>query len=353
MLILPNEIEEFTYSNLVEDFNAYDPQKTYVFKEELDNDSAALYGSYYWRSVTDDNTGNIPSKQSNVWSRYGISNRNAMLDQKSNSKSTTQADFEEANATTTIDYNKNTRIYDIANDKVYDCIQNSTAGTLLTNTSFFTETTFDLIVEFERGLSTALVIGKFEASQIIIENLDSLGAVVSTQTFDFGVNENVFDIYSYAYEPYSVAVGRDIYTPIAWAGVKIRVTLKPSTNKKAECGFLVAGEPIYVGQAQDDYKKKPSSFIKGGFDDFGEYSPNKRAEQDKITVTTKFESDLFSEMSRVVKEYKDEVVCFIVDETGNSKYEGLVTLGVTQSPSLSLRSTFNTSVITWDIVEVP
>lgn len=354
MKLLPQQITDFTYSNLLEDYPIYDENTTYIYEDLPSANSVARYGTYYWKSVTNNNLGNTPSEDSKFWSRLSVSNRNAMLDQKSTSKSSTKADYTETSDTTTADYKVNERIYNSTADKVYNCIQNSTAGILLTNISFFEESTFDLIVEFERNLTTSIVIGKFEASQIIIENLDSLDQVVGTpKVLNYSVNENVFDYFDYIYEPYSTATNRDIYIPIDWIGVKVRVTIKPSVNKKAECGFLVGGESIDMGKTIDDYVNKPSSFTVSSFDQFGEYKFNKRSAQDIVTFSTSIQTKDYLKSKRKIKEYKDEVVVFIADENENSPFDNLVTLGITQSPKIDLRTTWENSIIQWDVVEVP
>ena len=92
MIILPQQIESFTSSTLHDDFSEYNPDTTYTYESDetnLTNASVVRYGTFYWRSFVTSNEENEPKEGSAFWSKYGVSNKQAMLDLRSQTKSTT------------------------------------------------------------------------------------------------------------------------------------------------------------------------------------------------------------------------------------------------------------------------
>lgn len=359
MTFLKQGITTLLSSTIAEDYADYNPATTYIYEADdtnLTNASMAVYDKFYWRSYTDNNTGNTPQKGSAYWYAWEVSNRQAMLDLRSTTKSTTAYDFTESGTTTTADYQKRQRIYDDVNDKVYNCILDSTSGTLLTNATYFEESSLDIVVVFARDyLSSMIAIGNFTTSELKIEYLDATDTVLTeyTQTYTYGVNDTVFDYYDYIYEPYSEAVDRYLKIDTVPFGTKIRVTIARNTTLNyAECGFLIYGEPIKMGRTLDNPTWTPSSYSTRDFGLSGRLEIVKRAVKDIVSFKTMYESPDFPSLKRKIKANIDEIGVFILDESELSKYENMITLGIMEEPSTTTSTNSSHSQINWRILEV-
>lgn len=359
MIFLKQKITDLLSSTITEDYADWSEATTYVYETDslaLTNASVAVYDRFYWRSYTNANTGNIPQKGSAYWYGWEVSNKQAMLDLRSTTKSTTAYDYTQAGTTTTIAHKKRQRIYDSVNDKVYNCILDSTIGILLTNTTYFTESSLDIVVVFARDyLSTMIAIGNFSASELKIEYLDATDTVLTayTQTYAYGTNDTVFDYYDYIYEPYSDTIDRYLKIDTVPFGTKIRVTLsKNILLNYAECGFLVYGEPIEMGKTLDDPQWTPNSYTTKDFDTFGRIDIIKRAVQDTVSFQTIYDSLDFPQLKRKIKTNLDEIAVFILDESATSQYENMITLGIMESPSMGTKTSSTKSTINWRILEV-
>lgn len=304
-------IKNFTNSNIPQLFDDYIEGNTYTYEDESSLTSASVvrFQSYYWRSATIDNTdapiddnGNVSSK----WAKASVSNKFAMLDSQSKTKTTIEED--------------------------------------------------DLIVEFERSTISILGIGNFEASQIIIEQLDALGAVLATQTFTYSVNEYVFDYYDYENAPYSIEVNRNIKVDIPSFGAKLRVTFKKEPNSnRASCGFLYGIEPIDMGETVTNVNFSNSSRITEGKPDILGLPQIKR---NSISLTVSFQTKTLRENHNFILNRKkelresDEVALFIVDPSENSPFENMLVLGKLESAPHTVGSN-SLITINWSIYETP
>jgi len=359
MIFLKQSITQLLSSTIAEDYADYNFLTTYNYEADdtaLTNASMAVYDKFYWRSFTSNNTNNTPKKGSEYWYAWEVSNKQAMLDLRSTTKSTTAYDFTEYGTTTTRSYSKKQRVYDDVNNKVYNCIANSTAGALITDTNFFTESSLDIVVEFARSYtSSTIAIGNFATSKIKIEYLDINGNVLPTytQTYDYGFNDNVFDYYDYMYEPYSDTVDRFLKIDTKRYGAKIRVTIARNiTLNYAECGFLVYGESISLGKSLDEPTWTPSSYSTRDFGISGRLEIVKRAVQDTISFQTLYDSKDFPSIKRKIKTNIDEIGVFILDESSSSKYENMITLGIMEEPSVTVSTSSTKSQINWRVLEV-
>lgn len=302
MQIIQQQIEDFTASNLVDEFLGWDENTEYILEADtLTSASVAKYGNYYYRNVLASNVGNIPSEHPTKWLRYDVSNKSAMLDVRSQ--------------------------------------------------TFSTSDTGDIVVEFARGLIDTLTIGYFTATSITIEHLDALGNVLPTytQTFNYSVNEDVYDYYSYMYAPYSISVLRNLKVTIPFIGTTIRVTFGAYLGS-ASCGYLIGGEAYTIGDTQYGVNFSFNSYAVKEFDSFGVLSVKKRSVQDIIDFETSIYSvDLIRLKSRIKEIYNDYVV-FILDESDGGYYDNLITLGMVQDVSTVL-SNDTLSTISWSVIE--
>lgn len=218
-------IENFTFSNIAETYEPFDPNKNYIFEpdEALTSNSVALYKSYYWRSITDGHAGNYPvdafGNVNSNWIKIDSSNIYSLLD-----------------------------------------LSNTTGA----------ENTDDIILEFDRNiLMEVLSVGKFNASSILIEYLDEFDVVLASQTEEFSANENVYDHWDYSYTPYERNVNRNIKFDMLRTGVKIRVTLSKTEENICSCRFIVAGSTTDFGDAINQLSTSYESYITATTDALG------------------------------------------------------------------------------------
>ena len=158
MQYIKQELTEFTYTNLTDSYPDWSPTTTYIVQADnaLTSASIARYGSYYYRSVTSANLNFNPETYKNIkWVKHSVSNKYAMLDMSSNSKSV----FEGG----------------------------------------------DLTVTFLQNQSSILGIGNYEAEYITIDILAPDGTtIIWTYNTPSNINANVYDYYDYIYEPYNL-----------------------------------------------------------------------------------------------------------------------------------------------------
>jgi len=305
MKYVRQEINDWLSTNIVKDFDDYDSTVTYSYEDinsDPTNSSVVTYKGYYWRSLIDNNTGNNPELTENkYWNKWKVANVNAMLDQKS-----------------------------------------------LTSTT----STSSIVVEFKRGLSDTIGLGYIESSKVTIEHLKADDTVLTdfTQEFLFGVNEEVYDYWSYIYEPYSEQADRTLYIPIATVGYKIKVTIDLSANNKAGCGFLICGEAQSMGCTLDAVGFNFNSFSTTEVDNFGNTTIIKRDIQDLVDFETAIDKGLVSKARRDIKKIYDDVIMFVVDDSKTSNFENIITLGKIQDASI-VGSNFSKNFITWSVME--
>jgi hypothetical protein len=307
MIYIQQQIENFTEdSNIENDWYGWDDTTSYN-QEDLGSETYAgtvTYGNYYWKSLTDNNVGNIPSETEGVyWSKLSISNRMAMLDQQSLTRSTMIGD--------------------------------------------------DIVVEFTRNQIDSIALGYLETSQITIEHLDTTDTVIDefTKIIEFSLHENVFDLWDYIYEDYTTDVDRGLYFKIAPIGVKVRITISASIiTGNSACGFLVGGEGIDMGDTLDGVGFNFNSFSTAETDIFGNLTVIRRNVQDLVDFETIIDKSFTPRARRNIKSIYDEIVVFVVDESENSFLENAVTLGKIQDASV-VGEVSTKNVISWSVFE--
>lgn len=302
MQYVSQQITTFLNTNLTDTYNEYNPATTYTFESDIPtNASVARYGTYYYRSLINGNIGNTPTSYENVkWIKWEVSNKFAMLDLSAQTKSTY-------------------------------------AG--------------DMYVEFSQNRMSTLGIGNYEADKITIEIKNSSDTVLWTYHTESSVNEFIVDYYSYIYEDYNYEVDRAFKINLPIIGDKVKVTFHKSTEAATtSCGFLVGGTPVSIGETLYGVNFQFTSYAVKEFDDFGSLTITKRAVQDLVDFETMIDSSDLPAMKREVKKIYNDIVMFIVDESEDSKYENLITLGTIQDVSTILENPVKT-IMSFSIVE--
>ena len=200
MIYVKQLIDTFTYSNITETVQAFNPATPYLVGDK------ARVGSYHYISTY--GTEALPNLGKEPLSNLGLawiklenepSNTYACLDPYEETKTTWEADG---------------------------------------------------ILEFERGGKNTLGIGNFTATQVKIEYINASNEVIDTQIFNYSIDTQVFDIISYIYAPVSTSVDKMIYLQLKLKGAKIRITFSRS-GKNTDCGFMIAGISVYMGDTLD------------------------------------------------------------------------------------------------------
>lgn len=171
MIAVRQEIDNFTYSNIVETVALWSATKGYLLGELV------RVGFKHYKSlhgtVTLYNTGNNPlTTDGTAWLEWESSNLYACLD-------------------------------------AYE----STITTWSANG----------IVRFLRGTKDNLIIGNFNANQILVKYLDVSNVVIDTQTYNFNNNTLVFDEWDLIYADFISTSGGVKRFPLLRKGVSIQV----------------------------------------------------------------------------------------------------------------------------------
>ena len=305
MYYIKQELTEFTSTNLTDIYSDWSPTTTYIVEPDnaLTSASIARFGSYYYRSVTSTNLNFNPSTYADIkWVKHAVSNKYAMLDMSSNSKSV----FEGG----------------------------------------------DLTVTFLQNQASTVGIGNYEADYITVEILAPDGVTI-LWAYDTpsNINANVYDYYDYIYEPYNL--DQDFTTKISLPtqGRYVRLTFhKLLVTNRSACGYLILGNPVYIGMSLMGVKFGYNSLTTKEISSFGNLDINKSFIQDIVDFETVIASTYLPRMRRELKKIYDEIVLFIIDERDVSEYENLMTLGVIQDASVVLENNVE-SVISFSVVE--
>jgi hypothetical protein len=304
MQFVSQQLTGFTATDIVEEYAEYDPDETYILETTtLSNASVVRYGNYYYRSLTNNNTGFNPEEYLNIkWILLKPSNVWSMLDLQGQTK------------------------------------------TIVNATSFY--------VEFEiPTLADTIGFGYLDCSKLTIQQFDGLGNVIPelTQVIENSANEDVNDYYSYIYSAYTYNKNRAELIKISPAGTKVRITFEHTSNV-ISIGYLVVGEAISMGTSQYGVKFGYNSYAKKDFDEYGRLKIQKRAVQNVLDFETDVKAENVVYVKGKTSEIYNDVVMFIVDESENSQYENMITLGVIQNADLVIAyPTFST--MSWYIVE--
>lgn len=306
MQFVRQEILSFSYSNITELYNAWSPLTTYTLEldeNNLTNASMVYYSGFYWRSLNTTNLNHNPVETENVyWYKHSISNRQAMLDLSSQSKS----------------------------------IKNGG----------------DLTVVFPQGDINTLGIGNYTAASVTIE---VLGSDMSTVLFSFNTqnhtNDEVIDYWTYMYSDYNTEADIATKLSITVQGSYIRVIFHQGAGfSYTSCGFLVGGYPVFMGNTLWGVKFAYNSFATKEFDSLGALTIVKGATQDLVDCECDIETSYVNTIRRSIKNVYNDIVMFILDEREDSQYENLLTLGVIQDASV-IMSYPSLSTISYSIME--
>lgn len=305
MYYVKQQVTAFTASNITETYPLYNPATTYSFEASAPTSaSIARFGSWYYRSLVNSNLGNSPDLTENVkWVKYAPANSHAMLDLSAQSRTV------------------------------------KTAGNL--------SVTFTLPTGAD-----ALGLGYYEADTVLIELLDAVDNVLWSHTTDSTYFDNVYDWYTWTFAQKIHETDRSFSIRIPpYIADKCRVTFNAyDAGGDTSCGFLLCGTAEEMGTTLSGVNIGFNSYSVRNVDDFGGISITKRASQDIVDFETILDRAIMVRKKRSIKADYNEIMMFVVDDTDNSVFENLVTLGLIQEAK-PIADEFDKTVITWSIIE--
>jgi len=255
MLSVNQLIDEFLTSNAENIIAAYVPATTYAASDEV-RELTRIY-----KSIAAGNLGNYPPDNiDDFWMDWEASNEYAMLDLFENTITTFAANG---------------------------------------------------IVTFSRDTKEVISIGEFQATQITVEYLDDIDAVLDTETYNFSSLGARIDQYSYIYAVFVTSQSQAVYEPLQRLGTKIRVTFLRG-GLSTYCGFMVAGKSTDMGKTLDNVSftnKKIGSI-------------NKKV---AAFITTVPKTSLMLTLSIGI-DNKDIPQLFVIDPSENSSHQNMVTI---------------------------
>ncbi len=273
MEVLEQQLTDFDASNLVLDHSEWLSGSTYVCEDTVRE------GAYYYLSVIDNNTGRLPSENDEVWLRMGTVNSHAMLDERSLNASI--------------------------------CDDTTNTGSAPNNLS----------VAFASNIeNTTLALGNVYASQVVVEIKDSGSQFVWTETVTI------------SHDPEITTSGIVITLPPYDNTHDIEVVFYEKTGTSyTSCAFLLYGNSKYLGDTLYGYSSGLEDFSIKELDEDGILTMTKKNSRQTADIDFVYAATDIKPTQRVIRDIMGKVVLFIGDETTDSQYEHLLTLGVVES----------------------
>lgn len=173
--------------------------------------SVVRVGSFYYRTIMDDNIGYPPESHLGTrWVKHSVSNTQAMFDLRSTTKSTTSnvADFTTTENLQSVTVRKDEVVLilePVANGLTNEYYQAKADRVLadlnaedFTNESNWLLLPSNIVIEFTRGLKDTLAIGYYSAFQVRIDNLGpeltDYASIGSVGDFVYDVNANYREV---------------------------------------------------------------------------------------------------------------------------------------------------------------
>ena len=304
MFFIKQRIGELAYSNLTDIYPAWNKDTTYIVEDDnaLTNASVVRVGSFYYRSVAGNNKGFNPIEYENIkWVKLSSSNKYAMLDLESTSKSVKE--------------NGN------------------------------------IVVKFKQNEMMSFGIGYYEAKGIKVSILDRNNNVLWDNEFGNTLNENVIDYYSYMYEPYDDLVDRAIKVDVPVFNEYIQFEFIGLTEEsQTACGYLIGGDKVDMGTTLYGINFGFNSFATKTYNEYGTIDITRAGIQDVVDFECIIDSNLLQRLRKNIREIYDDVVLFVLDERDVLTYENLITLGIIQNANVILQND-DLSTVSYSIIE--
>lgn len=293
MEFVPQSITSYTSPQLTPEYSDWSDETTYIVGNKV------IYGNYIWICSFAGSLNFEPKEDSPHWTKWGVSNYWSLIDTRSQT---------------------------------------------------LTVVNSDLVVEFDKlGIET-LVIGYFRGVSILVEVLDTLDNVVFSEIFSNPRREGIPSYLAWIHARFIDYSSRSKVFYLPLFGSKIRVTYLKGSYSNVQVGFMVGGRSTQMGKTKEGVKLGRTSYTINTTDDFGITTITPRAKRKYHDFETSVDSNVAMQTLRIIENYEDVVMAFIIDNNVNSKYENIVTLGVYESVE-PLATNNDKTILSWTVIE--
>lgn len=294
MEFVPQSITSYTSAQIIPEYANWSNATTYIVGDKV------IYGNYIWICSFDGSLNFEPKQNSPHWTKWGTSNYWSLIDLRSQTLTVVNSDF---------------------------------------------------VVEFDKiGIET-LVIGYFKGTSILVEVLDSLENVVFTESFSNPRRDGLPSYLAWIHARFIDYSSRSKVFYLPLFGSKIRVTFFKGSYSNVQVGFMVGGRSTQMGKTIEGVKLGRTSYTIKNTDEFGITTITSRAKRKYHDFETSVNSDITMNTLRIIENYEDTVMAFIIDNNPNSVYENIVTLGVYESVE-PLATNNDKTVLSWTVIEM-
>lgn len=294
MEFVPQTITSYTSPQLTPEYADWNNATTYIVGNKV------IYGNYIWICSFAGSLNFEPKEDSPHWTKWGVSNYWSLIDPRSQTLTVVNSDF---------------------------------------------------AVEFDKiGIET-LVIGYFKGTSILVEVLDSLDNVVFAESFSNPRREGFPSYLAWIHAKFIDYSSRSKVFYLPLFGSKIRVTFSKGSYSNVQVGFMVGGRSTQMGKTIEGVKLGRTSYTIKNTDEFGITTITSRAKRKYHDFETSVNSDIAMNTLRIIENYEDTVMAFIIDNNPNSVYENIVTLGVYESVE-PLATNNDKTVLSWTVIEM-
>ena len=294
MEFVPQTITSYTSPQLTPEYSNWSNATSYIVGNKV------IYGNYIWICSFAGSLNFEPKENSPHWTKWGVSNYWSLIDLRSQTLTVVNSDF---------------------------------------------------VVEFDKiGIET-LVIGYFKGTSILVEVLDSLDNVVFTETFSNPRREGLPSYLNWIHAKFIDYSSRSKVFYLPLFGSKVKVTFSKGSYSNVQVGFMVGGRSTQMGKTIEGVKLGRTSYTIKNTDEFGITTIISRAKRKYHDFETSVDSNAAMNTLRIIENYEDTVMAFIIDNNPNSVYENIVTLGVYESVE-PLATNNDKTVLSWTVIEM-
>ena len=294
MEFVPQSITSYTSSQLTPEYADWNNATTYIVGDK------AIYGNYIWICSFAGSLNFEPKENSPHWTKWGVSNYWSLIDTRSQTLTVVNSNF---------------------------------------------------VVEFDKTGIETLVIGYFKGTSILVEVLGSLDDVVFPKTFSNRRREGLPSYLNWIHAKFIDYSSRSKVFYLPLFGSKVRVTFSKGSYSNVQVGFMVGGRSTQMGKTIEGVKLGRTSYTIKNTDDFGITTITSRAKRKYHDFETSVSSDIAMNTLRIIENYEDTVMAFIIDNNPNSVYENIVTLGVYESVE-PLATNNDKTILSWTVIEM-
>jgi hypothetical protein len=222
-------------------------------------------------------------------------------------------------------------VIDATNHLVYESLQNANTGHALTDTAWWlkigstnpwkvfdakvgsqTERTGAIYYELDVGeIVEGIAFFNLDADSIDIVLTDSVDGEVYNESIDLISTSNVFDGYSYCFEPFLITQATVKTDVPPYGSATLQITINAGANTEtAKCGEIVLGRVREFGATQFDAGFEIIDYSRKDADDFGNFSVTERAFSKRIPMDVIIENAFVGYLKQTLEDYRaTPVVC--------------------------------------------